>query len=416
MKTLRDNNNNNSSSTTPSGHASDGISGYQASSTMPKDHSLKSNAPPITTTGYNPYVSLFNAGDVSQFTASIQSYLSNPQKLQPAEMINPLVYLQFLNANAIFMQQLAALQTMTHPTAFPPSPMDPNAGPIHYAAKARPMSQEELAEHARSIYQRALQRNQLQQQNDLMKHFYDSLHSKHQDLSAAGPSTMPRMHHSNHSYHDVPTVPNVSHIGNSRRIDARICCFSAIVSASAGTFDVLDTMIRSNGSPSSCLSVKEQSLETAVSSLSLLSADDTKMISNKSSTLDPSAPVFIPRHSGTQFDEDQETVTLLFLIANFLYVWKTNISSLRPRPIRISTICTISISFSMNFIHPIVNRIIIWFSRKRPLPTRRRIHRRAIWTVWVKVTTTTRNLWSPRQRTKVTRNKHRRVNIRSINC
>lgn len=81
------------------------------------------------------------------------------------------------------------------------------------------------------------------------------------------------------------------------------------IPASAGTFDVLDTMIQSSGSPSSCLSVKERSVETAISSLSLLSADDLKMISNTSSTLDPSAPVFVPRHHSTKCDDDHETVS-----------------------------------------------------------------------------------------------------------
>lgn len=341
MKTLRDNNNNNSSSNTPSGHLSSlnrsnlisssnpseiigGFSSSSSTSNFLKDHqgsfptaphSFKTNSPTI-----NPYAPLFNA-DMNQFTASIQSYLNNPQKFQPSEMINPFVYLQFLNNNAVFMQQLAALQTMTNPTN---SSIDPTSSPFHYAAKARPMSQEELAEHARSIYQRALQRNQLQQQNDLMKHFYESLHAKHQDLPTTSSSSMSRMHYSNNNYHDVPSVPNVSHIGNEKekffffvlRLEKNreTCVLRFLLfSASAGTFDVLDTMIQSNGSPSSCLSVKEQSLETAISSLSLLSADETKIISNKSSTLDPSAPIFIPRHSGTQFDEDQDTVNLLSL-------------------------------------------------------------------------------------------------------
>lgn len=324
MKTLRDNNNNNSSSNTSSGHSSslnssDIIGGFSsASSNILKDHSTTSHSLKMNSPTIPSYPPLFN-GDFNQFAASIQTYLNNPQKFQPSEMINPFVYLQFLNNNAVFMQQLATLQTMTN------SSIDPNSSPFHYAAKVRPMTQDELVEHARSIYQRALQRNQLQQQNDLMKHFYDSLHGKHQDLPTTSSSSINRMNYFNNNYHDVPSVPNVSHIGNKKakyiffvlRLKKRIeklvrCIFFLLFLASAGTFDVLDTLIQSNGSPSSCLSVKEQSLETAISSLSLLSVDETKIISNKSSNLDPSAPIFIPRHSGTQFDEDQDTVNRYF--------------------------------------------------------------------------------------------------------
>jgi hypothetical protein len=64
-------------------------------------------------------------------------------------------------------------------------------------------------------------------------------------------------------------------------------------------------MIRS---PSSCLSIKEPSINAAISSLSLLSADDTKMMSNTGSILDPSAPVFIPRQSQQKLDDENETV------------------------------------------------------------------------------------------------------------
>jgi hypothetical protein len=79
-------------------------------------------------------------------------------------------------------------------------------------------------------------------------------------------------------------------------------------SVSADTFDVLDTMITSNVSPSSCRSMKERSVEAVLSSLSLLSADDTKVNSNTGSTLDPSAPVFVPRQSRSKIDDDNETV------------------------------------------------------------------------------------------------------------
>jgi len=61
-------------------------------------------------------------------------------------------------------------------------------------------------------------------------------------------------------------------------------------------------------SPSSCRSIKEANVNAAISSLSLLSVDDTKMMNNNSSLLDPSAPIFIPRQSQQKFDDENETV------------------------------------------------------------------------------------------------------------
>jgi len=61
-------------------------------------------------------------------------------------------------------------------------------------------------------------------------------------------------------------------------------------------------------SPSSCLSVKEPSINTVVSSVSLLSVDDTKMMSNTGSILDPGAPIFVPRQNRQKSDDDNETV------------------------------------------------------------------------------------------------------------
>lgn len=223
MKTLRDNNNNNSS-TAPGPSStlnhrnlvgSIGPSDGNVLRETPGTYSSVNNFPKPTSAmpaGYNPYAALVN-NDINQLTTAIQSYLNNPQKFQPAEMINPLVYLQFLNANAIFMQQLAAIQTAHHSNPFQLSTADSGSESIHYAAKARPMSQEEIAEHARLIYQRALQRNQLQQQSELMKHFYESLHSKHQEISTHVPLSMSRSYPMNTNYQDVPSVPNVSHIG-----------------------------------------------------------------------------------------------------------------------------------------------------------------------------------------------------------
>lgn len=84
---------------------------------------------------------------------------------------------------------------------------------------------------------------------------------------------------------------------------------SRIVQASVGTYDVFDTMIES---PSSCLSVKETSLNTVHSSSSLQSVDDRKLLTNSSSALDPSAPIFIPRQSQQKSDDDNDSVQVLF--------------------------------------------------------------------------------------------------------
>ena len=73
-------------------------------------------------------------------------------------------------------------------------------------------------------------------------------------------------------------------------------------------------------SPSSCQSIKETSIDAALSSLSLLSVDDSKMISNTSSILDPGAPVFIPRQNRSKFDDDNETVN--YLIKSNLILYK----------------------------------------------------------------------------------------------
>ncbi|CAF2312703.1 unnamed protein product [Rotaria sp. Silwood2] len=260
----------------------------------------------------NSFSSMFN-GDTNQLSSIIQAYLSkfgNNQLLQ-SDAINPLFYLQLMNTNTMFMQQLLTNQHNTFSTHYDSikhnqcsAPLCNQQIPISntdlakdlvnsgrnsqilqadsniFVHKTRPMTQDEIAEHARLVYQRALQRNQLQQHNDLMKHFYDTLNIKQYDSST---NNVIKSINNN----DVPSVPSVGNI------------------ATNGTFDVFDTML---ASPSSCLSNKEPSVNVALSSLSLVSTDDIKMMNNIGSILDPSAPVFIPRQSQSKFhDDDNET-------------------------------------------------------------------------------------------------------------
>lgn len=113
--------------------------------------------------------------------------------------------------------------------------------------------------------------------------------------------------------------------------------------ASIGTFDVVDTMIKS---PSSCLSIKEGS------SSSLVSMDDSKM---NSSILDPGAPIFIPRQSRQKFDDENETVKQWNLFKNILLIYFSH----RLHQILILMIFIILINFLMNFIIQIMKMIII---------------------------------------------------------
>jgi hypothetical protein len=156
-------------------------------------------------------------GDTNQISSIIQSYLTKfgGNQILQSDTINPLVYLQLMNANTMFMQQLSSIQNNNFSTNYDSiknhqSPIETiNSGKISqilqadsniFVPKTRPMTQDEIAEHARLIYQRALQRNQLQQHNDLMKHFYETLNIK--------------QHHSSNTinHNEVPSVPNVTNI------------------------------------------------------------------------------------------------------------------------------------------------------------------------------------------------------------
>jgi hypothetical protein len=171
---------------------------------------------------------MFN-GDINQFSSIIQSYLTKffGNQILQSDSINPLFYFQLMNANTMFMQQLSAVQNNNFSTHYDQikyhqnlnnSPMDLSTEIINsrknsqilqadsniFVPKTRPMTQDEIAEHARLVYQRALQRNQLQQHNDLMKHFYETLNIKQHDSSNTIKST---------NHNEVPSVPNVSNIG-----------------------------------------------------------------------------------------------------------------------------------------------------------------------------------------------------------
>jgi hypothetical protein len=160
-------------------------------------------------------------GDINQFSSIIQSYLTKfgGNQILQSDTINPLIYLQLMNANTMFMQQLSSIQNNHLSTHYDSikhqqSPIDLSTETINsgktsqilqadsniFVPKTRPMTQDEIAEHARLVYQRALQRNQLQQHNDLIKHFYETLNIK--------------QHHSSNTinHNEVPTVPNVTNI------------------------------------------------------------------------------------------------------------------------------------------------------------------------------------------------------------
>jgi hypothetical protein len=212
--------------------------------TTQNNNSTNHNSIPIRPVqpSFNPLASVFN-GDPNQISAAIQAYLTNAQKfgghpVLQADTINPLFYLQLMNANSMFMQQLSAIQNNTFTAPHDPikqisqthqQPSIPTVDSLRetiisgrnsqilqadsnvFVPKTRPMTQDEIAEHARLVYQRALQRNQLQQQSDLIKHFYDTLNIKQQESTAINDLNIPTKPTNNN---EVPSVPtNVSKIG-----------------------------------------------------------------------------------------------------------------------------------------------------------------------------------------------------------
>jgi hypothetical protein len=199
---------------------------------------------------------MFN-GDIHQLTAAMQTYLIHSQKfghhaIHPHDVINPWLCLQLIDANNIVMQQLAAMQSNVTPGSSPtarsgisttndacqPSnlssfmshvnsstesqiPLTKYSHVLHansniFVPQTRPMNPNEIAEHARVVYQRAIQRNQLQHQNDLMKHFHESLSCAQQKDQS--PSNVHSVDHCQTAidHVQVPSVPNVSHIGRMK--------------------------------------------------------------------------------------------------------------------------------------------------------------------------------------------------------
>lgn len=214
MKTLRDTNNNNSNTT--NNHSGESHFSSKLSPTI-NHHQPRSNIdansyPSLLTSNTLPSTTI----DPNQLSSIIQTYLTkltNNPILQP-DSINPLVYFQLLNTNALLMQQLNANLLSNYNSLIDPSTENIHSGrksqnlsvdSTIYVPKTRPMTQDEIAEHARLVYQRALQRNQLQQHNDLMKHFYETLNIKQQVSSHTTQQSLEQ--------HDVPGVPHVSNIG-----------------------------------------------------------------------------------------------------------------------------------------------------------------------------------------------------------
>ena len=247
MKTLRDTNNNNSNAT--QNYASSMISSTSAD----RHHGLTPSAPvfqmgdsdctsdqrlghtssinssknipphvsplPDIQSAVNLLASLSN-GDPSQLSTAIQSYLLTSQKhggsaiFQP-ETINPLLYLQLINGNAALMQQLATAQhpfPSSHSSASQILHAETNA----FVPQARSMTHDEVAEHAQSVYHRALQRNHLQQQSDLVTHLYDTLNFTQPDSIAGIYPTHEQTMSSQYAQEfGVPSVPSANEIGRT---------------------------------------------------------------------------------------------------------------------------------------------------------------------------------------------------------
>ena len=246
MKTLRDTNNNNSNatphypSTMISSTAADRHHGLTPSapvfqindsdctfdqrlapaSTSNASKNIPHHLSPLTNiqSAVNLLASLSN-GDPGQLSTAIQSYLLTNQMhagnpiFQP-DTVNPLLYLQLIHGNATLMQQLAVAQ---HPSPSSHSQIlqaETNA----FVPQARSMTHDEIAEHVQSVYQRALQRNHLQQQSDLVSHLYDTLNFTPPDSMRAG--IYPTHEQSMSSTQcaqvfDVPSVPTVNQIGRA---------------------------------------------------------------------------------------------------------------------------------------------------------------------------------------------------------
>ena len=234
MKALRDTNNNNSSTASTHFPTNSSRQSLGSMNTMlPQDMnttSINSNIQQGTSSSpLNPFASAFHV-DVNQLSSTIQSYLSKINRTQLSQL-DPLFYLQCLQSNPILMQQLTSMQNMILSTQndltqqqstnsnsdAPTEAMNVGKYPHNlqgsaqvFVPKMHSMSQDDIAEHARLVYQRAVQRNQLQQSNDLMKHFYETLNTK------TVPKQSSPMRSTNSQ--EVPGVPNVSNIGKISQV------------------------------------------------------------------------------------------------------------------------------------------------------------------------------------------------------
>ena len=155
----------------------------------------------------HPLTSILN-GDSSHLSSIMQACSTkfDGHEMFQMDVINPSFYLQLINANTMLMQQLLTTQNHTFSTGsnsinsnlkstiqrnqeMPTSNNDlprevinsgRNSQRLHvdsniFVPKTRSMTQNEIAEHARLVYQRALRRNRLQQHSSHIKHFPETL-------------------------------------------------------------------------------------------------------------------------------------------------------------------------------------------------------------------------------------------------
>ncbi|CAF0772383.1 unnamed protein product [Didymodactylos carnosus] len=177
-----------------------------------------------------------------------------------------------------------------------------------FAPKTGPMTQEQIAEHARLVYERALQRNQLRQQSDLMKHVYDTLNNKKSNIAQPIIKSVTNLSKSN-----LGTTS-----GNHEIIKATILLeknsndlfVPGVPNSNGGEpGNTLDSLIKTTeeeieSSSNQCISRYDNTTLLLPSTLSdntgrMMKSEDERTISTTiiphQSILDPAAPVFFPR-------------------------------------------------------------------------------------------------------------------------
>ena len=135
------------------------------------------------------------------------------------------------------------------------------------------------------------------------------------------------------------------------------------ISATTGNIEMIVSVIDSRVSPSSCRSIQDQLLDAVQSSTSLVSVDDGKMMTKANSVLDPGAPVFVPRHSQSQIDEDHETVINLHIEGIHDHHYFLFFSHPRHRTLILMIFITL-INFLMISIRQTFSLTIILFSER----------------------------------------------------